>query len=42
MLFNEEYPNCTIARPFFIGDGECDGDEYDTPECAWDGGDCLH
>jgi hypothetical protein len=31
-----EYPN-------LIGDGNCDNvAPYNTAECGWDGGDCLH
>ena len=32
--------HCDVERPDFIGDKWCDGGEYDTAECAWDGGDC--
>lgn len=27
--------------PDRIGDGSCDGQEYLTEECGWDGGDCI-
>lgn len=40
------YPNCHIEHDGFgdwrdrIGDGVCDGYDYNTAECGWDGGDC--
>ena len=34
------FPKCNIAYPSFIGDGYCDGRDYNTAECGWDGGDC--
>ena len=34
------FPNCIVASRSWIGDGECDGGEYNKPECGWDGGDC--
>lgn len=39
--FNKNYPNCTVDWPSDIGDGRCDGGDYNTEECDWDGGDCL-
>ena len=38
--FKEKYPNCKAPRPFKIGDGTCDGGEYNTEECGFDEGDC--
>ena len=34
------YPNCTVRSPDMIGDGRCDGGDYNTAECGFDGGDC--
>ena len=34
-------PSCSVSEPTYLGDGECDGDEYNVTECAWDGGDCI-
>jgi len=36
-----DYPNCSVRYPSWIGDGICDGFDYNTTECGWDGGDCL-
>jgi len=36
-----DYPNCSVRSPSWIGDGICDGFDYNTTECGWDGGDCL-
>ena len=36
-----EYPNCKVTYPSFIGDGHCEGGEYNTEECGFDGGDCI-
>jgi hypothetical protein len=35
------YPNCKVAYRAYIGNGYCDGDDYNTTECGWDGGDCI-
>ena len=35
------YPNCKVDWPDWIGDGSCDGGDYNTEECGWDGGDCI-
>lgn len=35
-----EYPDCHVQVPDFLGDGECDGGAYSTPECGFDLGDC--
>ena len=35
------YPGCNVENPNFINDGGCDGGEYNTIECGFDGGDCL-
>eukprot|EP00752_Nemacystus_decipiens_P015180 g13520.t1 len=32
---------CDVNNPHWIGDGECDHDEYNTEACGWDGGDCC-
>ena len=32
---------CIVSNPDLIGDGICDGDEYNTTACENDGGDCL-
>jgi len=34
------YPNCTVDYQSFIGNGRCNGGEYNTLECGFDGGDC--
>lgn len=34
------FPNCEVRAPAWIGDGSCDGGDYNTAECGWDGGDC--
>jgi len=33
------HPNCKVKFPSWIGDGWCNGDEYNALECGWDGGD---
>jgi hypothetical protein len=35
------YPNCNVSSREQIGNGVCDGNEYNTTECGWDDGDCL-
>jgi hypothetical protein len=35
------YPNCNVSSREQIGNGVCDGDDYNTTECGWDDGDCL-
>jgi hypothetical protein len=40
--FNEEYPDCKVPKPSFVGDNYCDGPEYNTTECGFDDGDCLN
>eukprot|EP00979_Chaetoceros_neogracilis_P011465 scaffold2835_cov280-Chaetoceros_neogracile.AAC.7 len=37
----ENYPNCNVSSPSFIGDGNCDGGDYNTAACGFDGGDCT-
>lgn len=32
---------CAAEYPSYIGDGDCDGGEYNTEECGYDGGDCC-
>ena len=39
--FKSKYPDCEVNEVLWVGDGECDGGEYNTIECGWDGGDCL-
>merc|ERR1712127_933764 len=41
LRFMKDYPNCQVEEPDRVGDGECDGGSYYTPECGWDGGDCV-
>ena len=36
----KKYPNCHVSFPSRIGDGVCDGVEYNTVLCQWDGVDC--
>ena len=39
--FESLYPECHVFHPKRIGDGSCNRGNYNTPECGWDGGDCL-
>lgn len=39
--FKRKYPNCFVEYPILIGDNKCDGSDYNTKECGWNGGDCL-
>ena len=32
---------CQVTNPKKVGDGSCDGGEYNIEECGWDGGDCV-
>ncbi len=34
------HPKCNVDMPSWIGNGKCDGGEYNTEECGYDGGDC--
>ena len=36
-----EFPNCIVDNPKSVRDGSCDGGDYNTHECGWDGGDCT-
>jgi hypothetical protein len=37
----QDYPNCRYAYfTSFLGDGYCDGGDYNTAECGFDDGDC--
>ena len=36
--FDDAY--CDVEWAFKVGNGYCNGGDYDTAECAWDGGDC--
>ena len=38
--FNRKYPDCEAPDPYRVGDGVCDGVNYMTNECGFDGGDC--
>ena len=31
----------SLTRSIQIGNGLCDGGDYNTEECGWDGGDCI-
>lgn len=33
--------SCNVDNTIWWGDGYCDHGELNTPECAWDGGDCC-
>ena len=35
------YANCTVYYPSSVGNVWCDGGTYMSPECGYDGGDCL-
>jgi hypothetical protein len=36
----EKYPDCVVEYPKKIGDGVCNGGDYATEVCGYDGGDC--
>jgi hypothetical protein len=36
----QDYPNCNVDYPSWIGNGYCEGGDYNTAECGFDGGDC--
>eukprot|EP00979_Chaetoceros_neogracilis_P018328 scaffold10570_cov290-Chaetoceros_neogracile.AAC.33 len=36
----QDYPNCNVSYPKYIGDGYCHGGDFNTVECGFDGGDC--
>lgn len=36
------YPECGATSKSFLGDGDCDGGDYNTMSCSWDGGDCCN
>jgi hypothetical protein len=36
----QDYPDCNVLLPWWIGNGECHGGDYNTVECGFDGGDC--
>jgi len=40
---NSLYPNCSVDKLYFIGDGTCHDTlpGHNTIECGWDGGDCF-
>ena len=35
------FPNCIVEHSDYVGNGSCDGGDYNTAECGWDGGDCV-
>jgi len=35
------YPNCHVFHQEWIGDGTCNGGNYNKRGCGWDGGDCI-
>ena len=38
----QDYPNCNVQSPWRIGNGRCNRySNYNTPECGFDGGDCI-
>ena len=39
----KKYPNCTVLKPQFLGDGLCHigPDVHNSEACGWDDGDCL-
>ena len=39
--FKSLYSNCTVEFSDWLGDGLCDGGEYNVLSCNWDGGDCI-
>jgi hypothetical protein len=39
--FLDYFPKCKVKDPSWIGDNVCDGGDYNTLECGWDGGDCV-
>jgi hypothetical protein len=36
-----DHVSCDVKHVTFVGDGICQGEEYDTAICAWDGGGCA-
>lgn len=36
-----DYGNCGVPNPCWIGDNDCDGSDYNTTACNFDGGDCA-
>ena len=38
---SDDASTCNVARPEWVGDGYCDGEDYNTEGCAYDGGDCC-
>ena len=41
LILIKKHPACRVDYPKYIGNGECNGGEYNTIQCGWDGGDCL-
>mmetsp|Transcript_25491 Transcript_25491/g.38660 ORF Transcript_25491/g.38660 Transcript_25491/m.38660 type:complete len:634 (-) Transcript_25491:82-1983(-) len=40
--FDNQTKNCEVENQDWLGDGICDGEEYNTPQCWYDGGDCIN
>jgi hypothetical protein len=38
---NSPSAECAVENKEYLGDGYCDGGDYNTAECNWDGGDCC-
>lgn len=36
------YPECHVQYSFLVGNGKCDGGQYNTEKCGYDGNDCLY
>jgi len=41
-VIQKRLPRCIVENIGWINDGFCDGFEYATEECGWDGGDCKN
>lgn len=37
----EGFPDCSVDIPVQIGNGVCNGGDYNTEVCGYDGGDCI-
>jgi len=38
---NERYPDCAVPEFSLLGNGKCDGNEYNSAKCGFDNGDCI-